>query len=82
MARMRVAALLALAFVGPAAAQVPYGYGLGTGGYGRGLNGSLSGRATGPGEGSRAAGGDGVVRGGAAARPIQPVPAPGRPMPR
>lgn len=82
MTTVRVAALLVLAGVGPAAAQAPYGYGLGTGGYGHGLYGGLSGRAAGPGGGSRPVGGDGIVRGGADPGAAQPTPAPSRPRPR
>ena len=58
-----LAAFLLLASAGTAAAQTPYGYGLGTAGYGHGLNGGLSGRAAGPGGGPQVVGGDGVLRG-------------------
>lgn len=78
-----LAALLLLALAGTAVAQTPYGYGLGTTGYGHGLNGGLSGRAAGPGGGSQAVGGDGVLRGGSAQPDAAPAPdvTPGRPVP-
>ena len=79
--RIGMAVAFLLAGLAPAAAQSPYGYGLGTRGYGHGLNGGLSGRAAGPGEGPRPAGGDGIVRGGAAPGTQPPPSPPGPPRP-